>query len=452
VSKLRISSSLSLPREVVTSTTVVYGGKGMGKTNLGSVLVEELSRAGLRWSALDPMGVWWGLRHSADGKGEGIQCLILGGAHGDLPIEPTAGSVVADLVADEDVDVIIDISRKASGQLWSVGEKIRFSTEYVQRLFLRQGELLDGRRREPILQILDEAARYVPQTIPAGRSDLALSVGAWEQLVEEGRNVGIGVLLLTHVQRMSETVERATADDPKTLRARIRQLEHDLKGAEFAARIAAESQEPVLRQEQPPKTPPSRTPYVPRVTHISKPRPPADASSRNGTLSGSQQRILNSLAWYEWIGIPQPTKIQAGMVAGYRVGKRVGGTYGNLLGQLRSTGHLDYSADGRVALTEKGRAHAQLPDIEPTTEALQAEVFARLDEPERRVLRAIVEAYPEPISKPVVGERAGYTVGDRVGGTFGNILGRLRTLGLIEYPSPGQVVAEPILFVEGARA
>lgn len=35
--KLRLSPDLELPTDAVTSTLVVYGGKGMGKTNLGSV-------------------------------------------------------------------------------------------------------------------------------------------------------------------------------------------------------------------------------------------------------------------------------------------------------------------------------------------------------------------------------------------------------------------------------
>jgi uncharacterized protein len=200
-------SSFALPVDVVTSTLVVYGGKGMGKTNFGSVLVEQLTAAGLRWAALDPLGVWWGLRHSADGKGPGIECLILGGSHGDIPIEPTGGAVVADLVVDETVNVIIDFSRKPSGEMWSIGEKVRFVTDYAYRLFQRQGELVDGRRREPIFQILDEAARYIPQLIPAGNPDLAKCVSAWEQLVEEGRNIGIGVGLLTQRSaRMNKSV------------------------------------------------------------------------------------------------------------------------------------------------------------------------------------------------------------------------------------------------------
>jgi Mn-dependent DtxR family transcriptional regulator len=204
---LNISPDLAIPPDIVTSTTIIYGGKGMGKTNLGSVIVEELARAGLRWSALDPMGVFWGLRHSADGKGPGIECVILGGTHGDIPIEPTGGATVADLVIDESANTIIDFSRRASGKMWSKGEKIRFVTEYANRLFERQGELVKGRRRDPILQILDEAARYIPQQIPANSPMLAECVGAWEQIAEEGRNIGLGIGFLTQRSaRMNKSV------------------------------------------------------------------------------------------------------------------------------------------------------------------------------------------------------------------------------------------------------
>src|SRR5216683_442389 len=195
--KLHISKTLSLPTDTVTSTVIVLGGKGMGKTNFGSVLVEELSNVGLRWSYLDPLGVTWGLRHSADGKDRGIEAVILGGSHGDIPIEPTGGAVVADFVVDENCNVIIDFSRKPSGEMWSIGEKVKFLTEYAKRLFQRQGGLVKDRRREPIFQVLDEAARYIPQIIPHGSEQLAACVGAWETIAEEGRNIGIGVCFLT---------------------------------------------------------------------------------------------------------------------------------------------------------------------------------------------------------------------------------------------------------------
>jgi hypothetical protein len=194
---LNISEKLKLPLDTVTATLIVLGGKGMGKTNLGGVLVEELTAHELKWAVLDPMGVWWGIRHSADGKGKGIPCLILGGAHGDIPIEPTGGAVVADLVADERANVVIDVSRKSNGEMWTIGERIRFVNDYGKQLFKRQGSLIGGKRREPIMQVVDESARFIPQMIRAGQPELAMCASTWSTIVEEGRNVGLGVTLLT---------------------------------------------------------------------------------------------------------------------------------------------------------------------------------------------------------------------------------------------------------------
>lgn len=192
MTKLKISPTLSLPTDAVTSTIVVYGGKGMGKTNLASVLVEEFAAAHLRFAVIDPMGVWWGLRHSASGKGAGVKALILGGIHGDMPITPESGVIVADLVVDEDASVIIDISRRPDGSMWAIAERVRFVTDYAKRLYQRQGE-----KRRPIHQVIDEAARFVPQMIRAGDLDVAKCMGAVAVIVEEGRNVGIGVTLVT---------------------------------------------------------------------------------------------------------------------------------------------------------------------------------------------------------------------------------------------------------------
>ena len=72
--------------------------------------------------------------------------------------------MIADLVADNHVNVIIDISRKANGEMWTIGERIRFVTDYGKQLFKRQGSLVDKQRREPLCQVIDEAARFIPQT------------------------------------------------------------------------------------------------------------------------------------------------------------------------------------------------------------------------------------------------------------------------------------------------
>lgn len=190
--KLRIAEHFALPLETVTQTIVVYGGRGMGKTNLGSVLAEELYKARLKFSVIDPMGVWWGLQHGANRGKPGIEVLLLGGIRGDIPVEPTAGAVIADLVVDEAVSTVVDISRHTTGKMWSKGEKIKFVADYCTRLYERQGE-----KRNPVLQIIDEAARYCPQMIPHGSPDVARCAGAVEMLVEEGRNIGIGMVTIT---------------------------------------------------------------------------------------------------------------------------------------------------------------------------------------------------------------------------------------------------------------
>jgi hypothetical protein len=191
--QLHLGPGFTLPAdEAVSQTFVVYGGKGTGKTNLGSVLAEELHAAGLRFCYLDPMGVAWGLRHGATRGETGLEVLILGGLHGDLPIEPTAGAVVADLVVDESVSVLIDVSRRASGVAWSKGEKIRFVRDYAVRLYERQVE-----KRRPLMQIFDEAARFAPQIARSTDPQVEQCLGAIETLCEEGRNLGVGVTFLT---------------------------------------------------------------------------------------------------------------------------------------------------------------------------------------------------------------------------------------------------------------
>jgi hypothetical protein len=58
------------------------------------VIVEEtLDHGGVQVIVLDPIGHWWSLRAGADGKPKGgYPVAVFGGMHGDLPLEPTAGS------------------------------------------------------------------------------------------------------------------------------------------------------------------------------------------------------------------------------------------------------------------------------------------------------------------------------------------------------------------------
>lgn len=83
--KLRISDDLALPPEAVTQTFGILAKRGAGKSNSAAVLAEQMHAAGGQFVVVDPVGAWWGLRSSADGKGPGLGIPVLGGHHHDAP-------------------------------------------------------------------------------------------------------------------------------------------------------------------------------------------------------------------------------------------------------------------------------------------------------------------------------------------------------------------------------
>src|SRR3954447_21040619 len=109
-SQLHISPDLALPLDAVTETFGILAKKGAGKSNAAVVMAEEMYDAGVPWVAVDPKGDWWGLRSSGDGKGPGLPIVVFGGRHGDVPLEPTAGNLIADLVLAERLTCVLDVS------------------------------------------------------------------------------------------------------------------------------------------------------------------------------------------------------------------------------------------------------------------------------------------------------------------------------------------------------
>jgi hypothetical protein len=69
--------------------------------------------------------------------------------------------------------------------------------------------------------------------------------------------------------------------------------------------------------------------------------------------------------------------------------------------------------------------------------------------PEGRIIRELVDAYPSPVAREELSEATGY--GHPRSKGFTNAIGRLRSLGYLDYPANGQVIALPTLFLEGGR-
>jgi hypothetical protein len=193
--KLEISTDLALPRDVVTQKLAWMGRTGSGKTYGFGRMAEAMLDAGMQVVILDPVGVHWGLRLSADGKGDGIKTiLVFGGLHRDVPLEPTSGRVIADFLADRRVSAVLDVS-----QFESDADKARFATDWAGRFFFRYKA-----KPSPVHVCLEECQEFVPQNAMKGEERM---VHAFNRMWKLGRNFGIGGSLIS--QRPQEVNKKA---------------------------------------------------------------------------------------------------------------------------------------------------------------------------------------------------------------------------------------------------
>jgi DNA helicase HerA-like ATPase len=183
VKHLHISDELSLSLDAITQKFAFIARSGAGKTYAASKLTEEMLDAGAQVVVLDVVGTWFGLRLAADGKGEGIPIPIFGGEHGDVPLAPHHGALVADAIIDRTLSVVLDVSGFTGGELR------RFATDFAERFFHRKKT-----HRSAVHLVLEEAQVLVPQRVMKGEERM---LGAFEKLCKLGRNYGIGYTLIS---------------------------------------------------------------------------------------------------------------------------------------------------------------------------------------------------------------------------------------------------------------
>lgn len=190
----RLSPEIDLPPSAVTSTFAYLGIRGYGKSYAAGVQVEDFLGAGAQVVVVDPVGIWWGLRLNAGGNmPSGFDVPVFGGTHGDLPLEPTAGELVARIAAEQRRSMVLDVSD------WTLGEQRRFVTAFATLLFQ-----LKKANRSPIHLVFEEAHEFFPQFVEGASAPL---VGATNRLWKIGRNYGIGGTLIS--QRAAEVNKSA---------------------------------------------------------------------------------------------------------------------------------------------------------------------------------------------------------------------------------------------------
>lgn len=570
--------------------TAFLGKTGSGKTSTAKLAIEQAVATGARVCILDPIkSDWWGVTSSADGKREGLPFRILGGPRGHVALPSSAGAVVGKLVATGALPLsIVDMAdfepgglqrffvdfapallRHMRGVLYLVieeahefapkeragfsgenmtvhfakklatagrskGIRLIVATQRVQALHnavLGSCETMIAHRltapadQKPVTDWLAaNASRDIAKEIAASMAALPTGTG-WlcsgeAQLFEriafpkfqtfdnaatptaDSEEVAVKTAAVDHDELASligDAVAEAEANDPKKLKAEVARLTKELaakevhrksdippapawpdqreevsdligqletaraesdhfKGGfeEYRRRIFAalsalgvetlaalddkEWADGLKPAQAAPAPPPRRIAPAPAPVQR-QPAPAREARSTEGfALSKAQRRILDAVAWWEAFGIAQPKREQVAFIAGYS--PTSGGLF-NLLGGLRSAGMLDYPAGGLVALTDAGRDAAEMPEIALTRDAFHAAARAKLSAPQVRVLDPALTAYPNEVSSDEVADAAGYS---RTSGGFFNLRGSLRTLGLLDYPSPGTVRAADWLF------
>lgn len=198
-------------------------------------------------------------------------------------------------------------------------------------------------------------------------------------------------------------------------KAALEAVESRLKDALAAAEASIES----LDSPAPPPLPrrqAAATPVKPRA--VASPPPKA-----SGQFTGPQHRVLRSLAMWEALGHPNPSREMVAAASGYSPSS---GGFNNLLGSLATAGAVGKPMPGHLSL---------LVDVEDmSADEGRDMLFGYLSNPQRKLVDALNGA--GDMSRDDLGAATGYSPSS---GGFNNLIGSLSTLGLITKPAVGYV-------------
>ncbi len=240
----------------------------------------------------------------------------------------------------------------------------------------------------------------------------------------------------TRIQTVVERVEVPIITDEQLLRLETVAQDAINKGEElltFGREIMAligKTQKPAPVQQASPVEP--ALPKLVRPEMELKPNQVGyDDPDRAKSLPAGAARILRKLADIYPLKV---TKVQIANLCDFTAS---GGTFGNYWGVLKRYGLVKDYGD-YVAITGDGFSYLLMTprQIPPGTSELLAMWFSVLNSGERRLLEALLNMYPHPVTREELGEITGYTAS---GGTFGNYLGTLRRNDLVAVVEGGLV-------------
>ena len=186
---LALAEGLDLPLSVVTQRLAFLGRTGSGKTYASMKLTELMLDAGLQVVVLDTVGVWPGLRLGP----KPFSIPVFGGNRGDIPLLPTNGALIANLIVDRNISAVLDISMMIRDEIATFGAD--FARAFLQRKKSHSG---------PVHIVLEECQDLVTEE-PINKL-AKMCCDEWERVQKQGRNFQIGVSLIS--QRPQEVSKK----------------------------------------------------------------------------------------------------------------------------------------------------------------------------------------------------------------------------------------------------
>jgi hypothetical protein len=167
-----------LPDDLSDRKIALLAQSKKGKTyGLGDIL-EDMAQLGRPFIAVDPANNLWGLRVLPDGRPSGLEVVIIGGNHADLPFEKDQGERMAELLISEPICSVIDIAFEPRAAAR------KFMTDFSNRLMRSKPDA-------PPLVVLEECPVLIPQKA-MGQATICKT--AVSQLATIGGNYGYGIL------------------------------------------------------------------------------------------------------------------------------------------------------------------------------------------------------------------------------------------------------------------
>ena len=251
-------------------------------------------------------------------------------------------------------------------------------------------------------------------------------------------------------RRIDAAVARAVDEATGELNEQIARLEDALRETiEAAARGLGEAAggaatEPVTAEwEDEPTTPEPTADNAPSLRASFGKRPLKSvgvSDERFLDLEPPKRRILEVLAGMEAVGVPTLDRRTAAVLSKQ---SPKSSAYGAHVAKLNALGLVTYTGGGRMALTDEGR-RVSPPRPKPATPAeLHRRWLEYLSTYEADLLKELIGAYPDALSRDELAKRAGRSVDSSA---FGAAVSGLKKLGLAEYPQGGQVVASELLW------